>query len=116
MLTRKYICQKGIYWDNVFAEFKTSTITRLITWSTVFKELFSLSVVLSRSVFQHNFENYNEQIRMESLRNFTSRRANKALENQVFSTAEKLNETDTAVASSSKQQNKKLKKGKNRPF
>lgn len=38
------------------------------------------------------------------------------MENQEFSTTEKLNETDTAVASSSKQQNKKLKKGKNRPF
>ena len=73
-------------------------------------------MVTSRSVFQHNFGNYNEQIRKESLRNFTSRKANKALENQEFSTTEKLNEIDTAVASSSKQQNKKIKKRKNRSF
>ena len=73
-------------------------------------------MVTSRSVFQHNFGNYNEQIRKESLRNFTSKKANKALENQEFSTTEKLNEIDTAVASSSKQQNKKIKKRKNRSF
>ena len=73
-------------------------------------------MVTSSSVFQHNFGNYNEQIRKESLRNFTSKKANKALENQEFSTTEKLNEIDTAVSSSSKQQNKKIKKRKNRSF
>lgn len=52
--------------------------------------VFSLFVVTNLSVFQQNFGNRNTKIGVKSLTYITSGRANKALENQEASVADKL--------------------------
>ena len=52
--------------------------------------VFSLFVVTYLSVFQQNFGNRNTKIGVKSLTYITSGRANKALENQEASVADKL--------------------------
>ena len=72
-----------------FAEVKARLITYLITWSTILK-VFSVCLWLQIFQYFNRILYRNTKIGVKSLTYITSGRANKALENQEASVADKL--------------------------